>query len=152
MQRWIVAGLVAMMLFLGGGYFAYRTIKRNRPQPIWVPVPINPQLPTAKRDEIIKKVMQQLSDPYILEKVSHDLNLTRKMDLPTDRDVAAELGKQLFVRPGDMDTPMGKVPSIHIGLTGKAKDTALTGEIAIRLMDDAWPILGISPPKKSKTF
>jgi hypothetical protein len=51
-----------------------------------------------------------------------------------------------------MDTPMGKVPSIHIGLKGKAKNMALTGEIAMRLMDDAWPILGIDPPKKKQPF
>ncbi len=141
-----------MMLFLGGGYFAYRTIKQNGPQPIWVPVPINPQLPIAKRDEIINTLLKKLRNPDILEKVSKDLNLTRKMNLPTDREVVEELDKQLFVRPGDMDTPMGKVPSIHIGLTGKVKDTALTGEIVIRLMDDVWPILGIKPPKKNPTF
>ena len=141
-----------MMLFLGGGYFAYRTIKENRPRPIWVPVPINPQMPTAKRDEIIRKLLTKLSNPDILQKVSMDLNLTRRMNLPTDREVAEELAKQLFVKPGDMDTPMGKVPSIHIGLKGKAKNMALTGEIAMRLMDDAWPILGIPPPKKAQTF
>lgn len=141
-----------MMLFLGGGYFAYRTIKQNRPHPIWVPVPINPQLPISKRDEIINTLLKKLRDPDILQKVSKDLNLTRRMNLPTDQEVAAELDKQLFVRAGDMDTPMGKVPSIHIGLKGKAKNTALTGEIAMRLMDDVWPVLGIKPPKKNQPF
>lgn len=141
-----------MMLFLGGGYFAYHTYKQNRPQPIWVPVPINPQLPIAKRDEIINTLLKKLRNPDILQKVSKDLDLTRKMGLPTDHEVAEKLDKQLFVRAGDMDTPMGKVPSIHIGLTGKVKNTALTGEITMRLMDDVWPILGITPPKKNQTF
>jgi len=141
-----------MMLFLGGGYFAYRTIKQNRPHPIWVPVPINSQLPIAKRDEIINAILKKLRNPDTLQKVSKDLNLTHRMNLPTDREVAEDLDKQLFVRAGDMDTPMGKVPSIHIGLKGKVKNIALTGEIAMRLMDDVWPVLGIAPPKKQQTF
>lgn len=141
-----------MMLFLGGGYFAYRTYKQNRPQPIWVPVPINPQMPIAKRDEIIDRILQKLKNPEVLQKVSKDLNLTHKMHQPSDQEVAGELEKRLFVKPGDMDTPMGKVPSIHIGLKGKVKDIALNGEITMRLMADVWPILGITPPKKKVTL
>jgi hypothetical protein len=41
---------------------------------------------------------------------------------------------------------MGKVPAIHIGVHGKRKESALSGKIAMRLMDDVWPILGIDPP------
>ena len=39
-----------MMLVLGGGGYAYRNYKLNRPHPIWVPLPINPALPLEKRD------------------------------------------------------------------------------------------------------
>lgn len=148
MKKWIAAGLVAMMLCMVGAYSAYRSYKQNRPNPIWVPLPINPELPVAERDETIKQLLTKLQDPAILEKVSADLNLTQKMELPTDQEVAAELSKRLFVRAGDMDTPMGKVPSIHIGMNGKVKESKLAGEICVRLMDDVWALLGIEPPAR----
>ena len=46
---------------------------------------------------------------------------------------------------------MGKVPAIHIGVKGKAKESEVSGEIAMRLMDDVWKILGIKPPKKKQS-
>ena len=33
-------------------------------------------------------------------------------------------------------------------LKGKAKESGVSGEIAMRLMDEVWKILGIEPPKK----
>ena len=33
---------------------------QNRPQPIWVPLPIKAELPAAKRDEIIRKLKEAL--------------------------------------------------------------------------------------------
>jgi hypothetical protein len=148
MQRWIAAGVVAMMLFLGGGYFAYRAYQQNRPHPVWVPLPINPELETAKRDEIIKGLLGKLKEPELLKNVSKDLGLSQKWSLPSDEECAKEIARRIFVRPGDADSPMGPVPAIHIGLSGKEKESKVTGEIAMRLMDDVWKILGIKPPKK----
>lgn len=153
MQRWIVAGVVAMLLFCGmgvGGLFAYRSYKQNRPAPIWVPMAINPELPAEKRDEIISKLKTGLGNTDRLIKVSKDMGLVAKWEMPTDEACAAELGRRLFVRAGEMDTPMGKAPAIHIGLTGKRKETGLNGEIVMRMMDDVWGILGIDPPGKKQ--
>lgn len=150
MQRWIAAGVVLIVLLMGGAYFGYKTLKRNRPSPIWVPIAINADLPITKRDEIIKSIKDHLSQASVLEKVSHDLGLPAKMGLPNDKSVSDELTKRLFVRAGDMDTPTGKVPSIHVGVTGKVKEAPISGEIAMRLMDDVWPLLGIKPPPKGK--
>lgn len=150
MQRWIVGGLVVMMLLFGGGLFAYFTYKQNRPAPVWVPLPINPELPDAKRDEIVSDLKTRLSAEEILLKVSKDVNLTAKWDLASDKEGASEIRRRLFVRAGEADTSMGKVPAIHIGLTGKKKEREVSGEIAVRLMDDVWGILGIKPPPKEK--
>jgi hypothetical protein len=151
MQRWIVAGVVAMMLFFGGGLFAYHSYKQNRPAPVWVPLPFNPeQLPMAKRDEIIIKLKEKLSEPGLLTKVSEDVGLVKKWGLPTNEACAVELGRRLFVKAGDADTPMGKVPAILVGLTGKNKEREVSGEIAMRLMDDVWKILGVEPPPKKR--
>ena len=89
-----------------------------------------------------------MSQPERLAKVSKDVGLVTKWERPSDEACAAELGNRIFVRAGEMDTPMGKVPAIHVGLTGKRKEREVSGEIAMRLMDDVWKILGIDPPKR----
>lgn len=151
MQRWIVAGVVAVLLFCGGMAAYYKLVyKPNRPQPIWVPMPINPELPADKRDEIIKKLKTELEKPERLAKISKDVGLVTQWGLPSDDACAAELGRRMFVRAGDMDTPMGKVPAIHVGLTGKRKESEVSGEIAMHMMDEVWKILGIEPPPKKR--
>jgi hypothetical protein len=151
MQRWIVVGVAAVLLFCGagvGGLFAYRSYKQNLAAPIWVPMPINPELPDEKRDEIIARLKSELGQNERLVKVSKDVGLVTKWGLSSEEACAAELGKRMFVRAGDMDTPMGKVPAIHVGLTGKREESEVSGQIAMRLMDDVWKILGIEPPKR----
>ena len=138
-----------MMLFLGGSYFAYRNYKQNRPHSMWVPLPIRADLEMAKRDQIIKDLKAKLSTPEILLQVSKDMGLSAKWNLPSDEECAQELGRRLFVRPGDAETPAGKVPAIHIGVSGKLKDSEISGQIAMRLMDDVRDILGIKLPAKS---
>lgn len=59
-------GVVAMMLMLGGGVFAYSTYKQNRPHPMWVPLPLNPALPGEKRQEILKELTAKLKDEALL--------------------------------------------------------------------------------------
>ena len=149
MQRWIVAGVVAMLLMGAGGYFALKAYKQSRPSPVWVPMPINPELPVAKRDEIIAELKAGLSEKERLVLVSKDVGLRAKWDLPSDEDGAEEIASRLFVREGEADTPQGKVPAIHIGIKGKRKETKVSGEIAMRLMKDVCDILGIEPPRKN---
>ena len=148
MQRWIAAGLVVMLLFLGGGYYGYRTYKQNRPHPVWVPLPIRADLEAVERDKVIKNLKEKLSDQTLLVGVSKDVGLVKKWNMPSDEVCAKEIGNRLFVRSGDAATPMGNVPAIHIGVNGKSKESAVSGEIAMRLMNDVWKILGIKPPAK----
>jgi hypothetical protein len=147
MQRWIVFGVVAMLLVLGGGAFALRVYKQNRPQPIWVPLPINAELPAEKRNEIAAELKKSLMKPEVLIQVSKDLGLAKSFGLPTDEAAANEVAQRMFVEVGEADAPTGgKVPSINIGIKGKRKDTEVSGKIAMRLMQDVWKILGIKPP------
>jgi hypothetical protein len=56
---------------------------------------------------------------------------------------------RMFVRAGEDETPMGKTPTINIGVNGKVKDRAVSEKISMRLMDDVFKILGMkAPPKK----
>ena len=151
MQRWIVIGAVIVGLMIamaGGGYYALKSYKQSRPAPVWVPLPINPELSSEKTREIVDDLKSRLSEPELLQRVSKDLSLTQEWAMPTDEACAAEIGRRLFVRSGEADTPMGKVPAIHVGVHGKRKERELSGKIAMRLMDDVWPMLGIDPPAK----
>ena len=147
MQRWIAVGVVAVMLLVGGGWFARRAYQQNRPQPMWVPLPINPALPMAKRDAIIKELKTKLAEPEVLAQVSRDVGLKQKWHLASDADCARQLRESFFVRAGEADTPMGKVPSINVGVTGKSKEQAVSGEISLRLMEEVRKILGVPSPK-----
>jgi hypothetical protein len=149
MQRWIVFGALAMLLVLGGGGFAYRTYKQNLPQPIWVPLPINPELPDEKRNAVATELKKSLLKPEVLIQESTDLGLPKSFGVSTDEAAANELAQRMFVRVGEADAPTGgKVPSINIGINGKRKDSEVSGKIAMRLMQDVWKILGIKPPRQ----
>jgi ribosomal protein L39E len=149
MQRWIVLGVVAMVLAIGGSAFGYRAIKQNRPAPIWVPLAMNTELPYEKRREIAKELKLKLEQKEVLLQVCKDLSLAQEWQLPSNEAAAEELGKRLFVDLGDMDTPTGKVPSVNVGVRGKLKEKDTSGKIAMRMMDDVWKILGIEPPPKN---
>lgn len=141
MQKWIVAGVVAIVIFCFGGWFAIKAYKQNRPFPVWVELAINPQLPTKQRDETIKMLMNKLRNPAILEQVSRDVGVKRKWQLATEDAAVDEIAKRLFVRAGETKGKIGKVPALHIGLKGKRKESKVTGEVAVRLMPEVVKIL-----------
>lgn len=147
MQRWIVFGVVVMILVLGGGGFAYKSYKENRPNPIWVPMPINPELPGDKRIEIAKELKELLKKPELLIQISKDLGLPKALQLPTDELAADEVARRLFVNVGETDSANGvKVPTINIGVTGMRKERVISEKIVMRLMEDVKKIIGIKPP------
>lgn len=150
MQRWIVLGIVAMALMSGGGAFAYRIYKQNRPQPVWVPLSINPELPGSKRDAAVKELKTKLDTPEIMLEVSKDLGLAQAWDLPTESAAAAELSRRLFIRLGEIQANFGTTPTVDIGVNGTVKEKALSEKIAMRLMKDVEKILGLKPPPRKE--
>jgi hypothetical protein len=148
MQRWITAGVLAMVLLVGGGAGALYVYKQSRPYPVWVPMPINPELSVGKRDEIVKELRARLSEQAALIKVSQAVGLAGKWQLASDEEAARRLGERLFVKLGDADSAIGKVPAIHVGVTGTKKERKISEEVAMQLMDDVCKILGIKPPVK----
>lgn len=148
MQRWIVPVVAAVLLVFGGGLFGVWTYKQNMQHPIWVPLPINPELPGDKRDEIVKHLKAGLESKEILLKISKDLDLPKKLKLPSDDAAADSLKRRLFVNSTDGNMAKGVPPTINIGVKGKNKEKEITGAIATRLMEDVWKILGIEPPPK----
>lgn len=145
MQRWIaMAALVLFLLGLGGGMLLW-SHRRNRPDKVWVPLPLNPQAPEDARRSIVKQLDSELRKPSVLLGVARDIQLASRLELPTEESAADELAKRLFVELGTADTAMGKVPSINIGVSGKSREHALLGQTAERLMKDVKRIVGIKP-------
>ena len=142
--------VVALILLVGGGGYAYWTYKQGRPHPVWVPLPINPELSDEKREEIAKELKMKLGTTEILTRLSKDLDLTKRWQMASDDEVAAELGRRLFVTLGEADSPLGKVPSLNIGVHGTRKDKGISEEIAMHLMKDVRKLLGVEAPKKKE--
>ena len=141
--------VVVLGLLLGGGGFTYWNYKQNLPHPVWVPLPLNPEVSDGKRDEIVKQLKTKLGTTESLTRISKDLNLTKRWRMTSDEEVAGELGRRLFVETAEAVTPAGKVPMINIGVHGPRKDKGVSEEIATHLMKDVRKLFGIGePPKK----
>ena len=84
-----------MAMAFGGGLFAFQTYKQNRPYPVWVPLPINPELSTERQDEITENLKTKLLDPKILVQVSKDVGLKSEWQLASDELCADEIAKRL---------------------------------------------------------
>jgi len=148
MQRWIAFGLVAMVLMMAGASYGEWEYRQSRPVPMWVPLPLNSELSEARRKEIVTQLKTELARHDRLEKISTDMNLAKEWSLPSPDAAADQLAKRIFVKLGDMETPMGRVDAIHVGLKGTRRDKELSGKISMRLKDEVWDILGITPPKQ----
>ncbi len=148
MQRWIILGVVAMMLVVGGGGFAYWKHRQNRPYPVWVPMPLNPELSLQQRTDLAKELRQKLASKEILIQMSKDLGLPKKFEMASDEAAADELAKRLFVDAGQTESAQGVVYTLNIGFTGVKKDRPLTEEMSMRILEDVRKILGIRPEKE----
>ena len=144
MQRWIALAVVLLLTAAGGAYYARKVYQANSPSPQWVQIRINADRSPEQVDRVVKELKTKLSADEVLEKVVQDLNLAKAWNLPGETAAVAELKKRLFVKIGDMDSELGKVPAVHVGVRGKWKEHELSGEIAKRLMqtDEAARILG----------
>lgn len=142
MQRWIVLGAVAMVLFLGGSYAGYKVYQQNRPGPIWVPLPIRADLGKAEREDACNKLKTVLTQETNILAVVKDLNLMQEWGLDSEAAAADELKRRIFVRQGRAQTELGEVPSIDVGIQGKQKEKPMTGKILMRVMEDVKKAVG----------
>ncbi len=149
MQRWLLIGGAVLLLLFGIGLpTAYHLYKQGRPHPVWLPIPVNPEAPFGQTETTIRMLTAKLSDRDNLMRMGRDLGLKEKWEMDSDEEVVDEIGSRLFVRRGDMDTPMGKVPAIHVGLRGTNRDREVSYALLDALLPDVWKVLGIDPPKK----
>lgn len=141
MQRWIALVTVVLLLLGVGGGVLFWNHRRNRPDKVWVPLPLNPETPEDARGTIVRQLATELRKPSVLLGVATDVQLATRLGLPSNEAAVSELEKRLFVEIGTADTAMGKIPSINIGVHGKSKEHEVLGQISIRLMQDVRRII-----------
>jgi hypothetical protein len=136
-QRRIVwIGALVFLLALGGslgGFFLLRKIKGDRPREMWVPLPVVAELDEAMREKIVGELRAAVDEGMLL-RVSRDNRLAQQWGLPSEEACAAEIRRRMFVRSGEADTPLGKVPAIHVGIRGPAREMALSGQLSTALV------------------
>lgn len=149
MQRWLLIGGAALLLFFGIGLpTAYHLYKQSRPHPVWLPIPLDPEAPFGQTDTIIRALTEKLAKHENLLRIGRDLDLKNKWGMDSDDEVADEIGSRLYVKRGEMDAPMGKIPAIHVGLRGTNRDREISYALLDVLLPDVWKALGVDPPKK----
>lgn len=149
MQRWLLIGGAALLLLFGIGLpTAYHLYKQGRPHPVWLPIPINPEAPFGQTEAMIRALTAKLGNRENLMRIGRDLDLKNKWEMDSDDEVADEIGSRLYVKRGEMDTPMGSAPAIHVGLRGTNRDREVSYAVLDALLPDVWKVLGIDPPKK----
>ena len=138
-----------MLLLFGIGLpTAYHLYKQGRPHPVWLPIPINPEAPFGQTEAMIRALTAKLGNRENLMRIGRDLDLKNKWEMDSDDEVADEIGSRLYVKRGEMDTPMGSAPAIHVGLRGTNRDREVSYAVLDALLPDVWKVLGIDPPKK----
>jgi hypothetical protein len=148
-QRWLLIGGAIFLLLFGVGLpTACHLYKQSRPHPVWVPIPVNPEAPFGFLDETVRTLTSKLSDRDNLIRIGRRLDLKNKWEMTSDEEVADEIGNRLYVKRGEMDTPMGSVPAIHVGFRGTNRDREISYAMIEALLPDVWKALGIEPPKK----
>ena len=148
MQRWIVIAVVVAFLGAIGGGVGLWTYRQNRPQKVWVPLPLNAELPADRQEQVAKDIKAKLLEGNIIAEVVKDVNLAAKLDLPSNEAAEAEVRNRLFVELGSTPGPTGgTVPSLNIGLNCQRKTFKVMGEVATRIMQDVWKIMGIKQPE-----
>ncbi|MFT4176553.1 MAG: hypothetical protein QM627_07835 [Luteolibacter sp.] len=147
MQRWIVIGVIAVVLAFGGGGYGLWSYRQHRPDKIWVPLPLNPALSDEHRAKVTEELKTKLlASDEILARVCTELSLAEKWNLPSTDAAVAELKKRMFIEIGETSISGTTVPTANVGVSGKRKERKLLGEISTRLMKEVWQILGLELP------
>ena len=147
-RRLLITGAALLLLFGIGLPTAYHSYKQSRPHPVWLPIPIPTEAPFGQTDIIIRALNAKISDREKLMRIGRGLDLKDKWGMASDEEVAYEIGSRLYVRRGEMDTPIGSVPAIHVGLRGTNRDREISYAMLDALLPDVWEVLGVEPPKK----
>ena len=128
------------------------TYRQNRPQPVWVPLALNENLPEEKREELAVQIKTKLLEGTSIRDAVKETGLVGRLGYPSEEAAVADVRKRLFVEVGEADVPSDggtaprKVPSINIGIKAQRKSFKPMSEVSMRIMRDVWKMLGIKDP------
>lgn len=148
MQRWMlwaVLAAVGVALLGGGAFYGLKEYRANKPDKIWVPLPLRADLSMEDQKELAENIEAELKKDERLRIFVSDLGLKEKFNVADDVAAAKELEKRLFVEVGSADTPEGSVPSINIGVRGIYRENELLREMSMRIIREVWEMVGIDP-------
>ena len=145
MQRWILLGLVAAVILGIAGAGGIWWMRQNRPESQWVPMPVSTDASSEERKDTIQGLERMLKQESVLLKIVKDLSLQSRLNCKSEQEAVDLLKNSLFVREGEFRNPTTQetFTTIDIGMSGKSKQRALLGEIAMRLAKETRSALGI---------
>jgi hypothetical protein len=147
----VVAAVLAVIAVLGAGT-GYVMMKLNRPDRIWVPLLVNPDLPEEMREEAAGQISERLLEQERMVRVVREMNLEGRFGSSSQEAAVEELRERIFVSLGEAETPVGAAPAFLIGVSGKRRERTMLGEVTMRLMEDVKEILELPKPEAESEF
>jgi len=141
----MIAGMVFMLGCVGlmGGYTWLKNERANRPDRIWVPIALNPELSYEQHQEFAEHIREKLITNQVLEKISSDLNLQSRGQFATEEAAVTDLRMRLICEVGEYNY----APSLNLGFRGASRENAMLRELTERLMEDFKKI--VIPPSST---
>lgn len=130
----MIAGMVFMLGCVGlmGGYTWLKNDRANRPDRIWVPIGLNPELTHEQHQEFADQIREKLITNQVLEKISSDLNLQSRGQFATEEAAVTDLRMRLICEVGEYNY----APSLNLGFRGISRENAMLRELTERLRED----------------
>lgn len=151
MQRWIIAAAVFVVLFLGFGYWGYRTYQQNRSTRIWLPLPAL-EATSEQRREMVDTLTNKLTAPDAMAAICRDSGFAKTFGFASEEEATKNLLTRFFCEVGTADTPNGKVPSVNVGFSCKVKEFHNMDKVTNRMREDILKILGVPEPSGGGAF
>lgn len=116
--------------------------RANRPDQIWVPIPLNTGIPHEQHVEFARQLHERLSADEVLTKISIEMNLRELGRFPSEDAAVTDLRSRLMCEIGEHHY----APSLNIGFRGKRKEKQLLRDLTERLMVDFQTIVRAPDP------
>jgi hypothetical protein len=152
MQRWIVVTAITVVvlgLAAAGGAYAYWNKRQEMQTRVYVPLPLNPELPEERRDQAAADIRRRIEEPPTLVNVVKVTGLASALGLPNDEAAADFLRERLFVEVGEAESGMGLVPALEIGFHCKVREYDDVGVATTQLMQEVWKMVNPAQPAEA---
>lgn len=143
MQRWIVIAALVLCLVGAGGVAAMWNHRQNKPDMMYLQLPIDQKVAADARKQFIDDLRRKLLTPEVLAGVARDCGVQAKLKLGSEQETIAELQKRGFVEDEGVH--------LHVGFRGKRKEHDILAECSTRLGEDLKKLLTVqSTPAPAK--